>query len=103
VFVGSWEDGERVLAFVDALEKRWHGEPAAELSPAQQEWLAWARDEAKKLAPWADNYPDPESARRCDPKAIPFGGPYPELTKLKPHEFRNPESKPESSPYWSRY
>jgi len=99
----QWEDSERVLAFVDALEKRWRGEPAAELSPVQQEWLAWARTEAMKLAPWFDGYPDPQSTRLCDPKAIPFGGPYPEMRRLKPHEFRNPEPKPEPSPYSSRY
>ena len=95
----QWEDCERVLAFVNALEKHWRGDPAVELSPAQLEWIAWARTEAKNLAPWSGNYPDPNSARLCDPKTIPFGGPYPEMTKLKPHEFRNPEPKPETSPY----
>jgi hypothetical protein len=99
----QWEDSERVLAFVDALEKRWRGEPAVELSPVQQEWLAWARAEAMKLAPWSDGYPDPQWARLCDPKTIPFRGPYPEMTRLKPHEFRNPEPKPESSPYSQYY
>ena len=99
----QWEDSERVLAFVNALEKHWRGEPAVELSPVQEEWLAWARAEAKKLAPWSTGYPDPDSARRCDPKTLPFDGPYPEMTKLKPHEFRNPEPKPEPSPYSHYY
>jgi hypothetical protein len=99
----QWEDSERVLAFVNALEKRWRGEPAVELSPAQQEWLAWARAEAMKLAPWSEGYPDAQSARLCDPKTIPFGGPYPEMRRLKPHEFRNPEPKPEPSPYSQYY
>jgi hypothetical protein len=99
----QWQDSERVLAFVDALEKRWRGEPAVELSPLQQEWLSWARAEATKLAPWSDGYPNPELASQCDPKKIPFGGPYPEMRKLKPHEFRNPEPKPEASPYSQYY
>lgn len=99
----QWEDSERVLAFVNALEKHWSGEPAVELSPLQQEWLTWARAEAKKFTPWSTGYPDPESARRCDPKTLPFGGPYPEMTRLKPHEFRNPEPKPEPSPYSHYY
>lgn len=99
----QWEDSKRVLAFVDALEKRWRGEPAVELSPAQQEWLTWARAEAKKLAPWSEDYPDPKSAQLCDPKNIPIGGPYPKMTKLKPHEFRIPEPKSEPSPYSQYY
>lgn len=99
----QWEDSERVLAFVAALEKHWRGEPAVELSPLQQEWLTWARAEAIKLAPWSDGYPNPQLASQCDPKKIPFGGPYPEMRKLKPHEFRNPEPKPEPSPYSQYY
>jgi hypothetical protein len=99
----QWADSERVLAFVDALEKRWRGEPAVEPSPVQQEWLAWARAEAMKLAPWSDGYPDPQSTLLCDPKTIPFGGPYPEMKRLKPHEFRNPEPKHEPSPYSQYY
>lgn len=99
----QWEDSQRVLAFVDALEKRWRGEPAVELSPVQQEWLTWARAEAMKLAPWSDGYPDPQSTRLCDPKTIPFGGPYPEMKRLKPHEFRNPEPKSEPSSSYSQY
>src|SRR5262249_8628104 len=49
----QWEDSKSVLAFIDALEKHWRGEPGVELSPVQQEWLAWARTEAMKLAPWS--------------------------------------------------
>lgn len=99
----QWVDSERVLAFVDALERRWRGEPAVELSPVQQEWITWARTEAKKLAPWSEDYPDPKSAQLCDPKNIPIGGPYPKMTKLKPHEFRIPEPKPDPSPYSHYY
>ncbi len=99
----QWEDSQRVFAFVDAVEKRWRGEPAAELSAVQKQWLDWARTEANQIAPWSTGYPDPESARRCDAKAIPLGGPYPDMTKLKPHEFSLPEPRPEPSPYSRDY
>jgi hypothetical protein len=104
----QWEDRERVLSFLNALEKRWRDGSAGDLSPAQQKWLAWARSEAESLAPWSNKYPDPESARLCDPTTIPVGGPYPEMWRLKPHDFRNQQPKPEPSPYsqyhgYSRY
>lgn len=99
----QWEDSKSVLAFIDALEKHWRGEPEVELSPVQQKWLAWARAEAMKLVPWSEGYPEPGSAQKCDLKTIPVGGPYPELRKLKPHEFRNLEPKPEQSPYSHHY
>ena len=103
-----WEDSERALAYINALEKSWRDSAVGELSPAQSQWLAWARDEARKVAPSAENYPDPESVQRCDPAAIPVGGPYPTMTKLKRSEFSREEPKPESSPYssypgYSRY
>ena len=102
----QWEDSERVLAFVDAVERHWHGVPAVELSPDQLGWLAWARSEAKKLALWSDNYPDPNAVRILDPDKIPVGGPYPRVTTLKPHEFRHPgpeHQSPNSGFYGSRY
>ncbi len=95
-----WEDSERVLAFVNAVEKRWCGDSGGQLSPAQKQWLAWARNEAEKLAPWSDNYPDPDFARICDPMIIPIGGPYPKLRRLQPYDFRCHQSKPQPSPYW---
>lgn len=94
-----WEDSERVLGFINALEKRWRDEPAGKLSQAQEEWLAWARNEGEKLAPWSEQYPDPESARRCDPKTIPIGGSYPEMRRLQPHDFRCQEPRPQPSRY----
>jgi hypothetical protein len=99
----NWEDSERVLAFVNAVEKRWRGETTGALTPAQEQWLSWARDEAEKLAPWSDKYPDAESARICDPKTIAIGGPYPEMRKLKLHDFRGQDSKPQPSPYSQDY
>ena len=101
-----WEDSERVLAFVDAVEKHWRGVPAVEPSPEQLEWLAWARSEAKRLAPWSENYPNPSAVRIFDPEKIPVGGPYPKVTTLKPHEFRHPGTEhpsPYSGSYGSRY
>jgi hypothetical protein len=96
-----WEDSERALAYLNALEKSWRDSAAGELSPAQSQWLAWARGEAQKVAPSAENYPDPESVQRCDPAVVPIGGPYPTMTKLKRSELSREEPKPESSPYSS--
>jgi hypothetical protein len=99
----KWEDSERVLAFLAALERHWRGEEAAELSLVLQDWLTWARTEATKLTPWSDGYPDPESTRRCDPKTMPIGGPYPAMSVVKPHEFSNPQPKPDPSHYSQHY
>jgi len=96
----QWEDSERVLAFVNRMEKRWREQSADGLSAAQEQWLTWGRSEAGKLAPWSEKYPDVETACRCDPKTIPIGGPYPEVSRLKPHDFRCQEPKPQPSPYW---
>ncbi len=95
-----WEDSERVLAFVNAVEKRWRSDSAGPLSPAREQWLAWARAEAEKLAPWSDGYPDPEWALKFDPKTIPIGGPYPEVGRLQRHDFRFEEPKPQPPRYW---
>jgi hypothetical protein len=97
----KWEDSERALAFVDACEKRWRGESNGELSPAHVQWLTWARSEAPKLGPWAEDYPKPHSAITCDPQAIPIDGPYPDLQRLKPNDFnrREPEER-KPDPYW---
>ena len=67
----QWEDSERVLAFVDAVEKHWRGGAAVSLSPEQLEWLAWARSEAKRLAPWSENYPDPNWVRNFGSRENP--------------------------------
>lgn len=91
-----WEESQRALAYIDSVEKKWLS-ANSQLSPAQIDWLSWARLEAEKLNPGADNYPDAESAKLCDPSGIPMGGPYPSVRELAPSEFSHQEPKPYSA------
>ena len=73
----AWKSAQEVAAFVERCEARWRAS-GAELSKAQLEWLAWAKNEAAKLQPFEVGYPDPAFDGGFEAGTIPMGGPYPD-------------------------
>ena len=64
-----------------------------QLTPAQDEWLEWARTISQDLSPFDCGYPDPARDGACDPDSIPFGGPYPAK-----RDFPRPPTMPKIPP-----
>jgi hypothetical protein len=101
--------------FIAASESRWREAGAGTLTPQQEEWLSWARGEAKALAPEALGYPQLPNDGKLDPTSIPFGGPYPEtrmlpipptLDKAPPPERSShtwDAPAPQPYPFWLKY
>jgi hypothetical protein len=73
----AWKSAQEVAAFVEWCEARWRS-PGSDLSKAQLEWLAWAKNEAAKLQPFELGYPDPALDGGFDAGTISMGGPYPD-------------------------
>src|SRR5678816_3906847 len=71
-----WRLYRAASEFIDECERRWRAD-GAELTPAQQAWLAWARENAKSMSPFETGYPNPVRDGAFDKDAIPLGGPYP--------------------------
>ena len=71
-----WRRSQSFTSFLSECESRWK-EAAGELNPDQQGWLAWAKDIASQMSPFAVGYPDPQKHGPFDQAMVPFGGPYP--------------------------
>ena len=108
----QWLDSEGVRAFIELCERQWRQNGSGQLSPAQTDWLQWARNEVGKMVPSAKGYPDPVTDGRFDASGIPVGGPYPKNRKLD--DERSPEpappppqiktvyvESPQQFPYWA--
>jgi hypothetical protein len=79
----QWIKAQEVGRFIQFCEEHWREVGKGELSKLQTEWLEWARAEAIKMGPSANEYPDPAVDGKLDTSAIPLGGPYPEPKTLK--------------------
>lgn len=81
-----WQIHESILRFVDQCEKQWRDQQAGHLTTPQEDWLVWARQNAKAFSPLRAGYPDPELDGNFNPDDVPFGGPYPQVRKMPdPH------------------
>ena len=85
-----WRLHEVVQEFLSACEQRWRAQQANDLTPAQHDWLEWARETAKALSPFESGYPEPEKDGAFSAISLQMGGPYPET-----REFSRPPTMPE--------
>ena len=76
-----WRLHKDALSFVEECRKQWI-DSSGSLTTQQEAWLAWAREEADEMSPFKMGYPDLELDGLFDPKAVPFGGPYPGSREL---------------------
>jgi hypothetical protein len=93
-----WIEARGVAAYVGYCEATWRLRGGGTLTKAQADWVAWAKEEAAKLAPFGRGYPMPGRDGGLDVSAIPVGGPYPEPTELEGLEetqVEQPEKQPE--------
>lgn len=84
-----WRLWQQTEDFISACEQRWRSEQPDGLKPEQTGWLAWARETAGTLSPFAAGYPDPAKDGAFDPGSISPGGPYPAT-----REFSLPPTMP---------
>jgi hypothetical protein len=89
----EWIEAQGIAAFIDVCESRWRQASGGELSKAQNDWLEWARAEARRMEPFAKGYPDPAADGKLDANTIPVGGPYPEVKPLE--QKAEPEAAPQ--------
>jgi hypothetical protein len=113
-----WRLWKQADDFISACEQRWQNEQPDGLKPEQTSWLAWARETAGTLSPFAAGYPDPATDGAFDPSSIPPGGPYPATREfsLPPTMPKIPAPKviqqgygapsyqaPKPYPFWLKY
>jgi hypothetical protein len=98
---GEWVEARDAASFVEACADRWREISGGGLSDAQLQWLAWARAEVTKMAPFEKGYPDPALDGRFESNTVPVGGPYPESRvwpKKKIEQTTPTKSAPEARP-----
>ncbi|MEO8206480.1 MAG: hypothetical protein ABI615_09890 [Chthoniobacterales bacterium] len=89
-----WRLHNATAEFIDHCEQRWKLKSGS-LTPAQEQWLVWARSNVTALSPLQIDYPDPTLDGAFDPSAVPFGGPYPETRKIpRPPSMPSPPPPP---------
>ncbi len=72
-----WQLHEVVQGFISTCEQRWRNEQDNQVTPAQEEWLEWARKTAKALSPFESGYPEPANDGAFSLLTVADGGPYP--------------------------
>jgi hypothetical protein len=77
----DWRFCGSLLEFVEQCERHWKSQ-SKPLTPAQLDWLAWAKQTAGTASTFPADFPDPAIDGGFDPTSIPFGGPYPKSRDL---------------------
>jgi len=77
----DWRFCGSLLEFVEECERHWKSQ-SQPLTPAQLEWLAWAKQTVGTASTFPADFPEPTKDGGFDPSSIPLGGPYPPSRKL---------------------
>ena len=70
----DWRFCGSLLEFVEQCELHWKSQ-SQPLTPAQLEWLAWAKQTVETASTFPADFPNPTKDGGFDPNSIPLGGP----------------------------